>query len=222
MPKFVQTIIDKTAVLSQMHGGYASKQELAGFLGTASIALFNTYLPKRVGASRTNGPASYQANTYVDRALNGFLKVANYFPTGQPIYTAPDDMAYPTALSVAGAKYPVDVLDDDQVVYVLNDDVFGPDKDFPKAQVLPGHYRILPTPTATFTINYLAYPPVPVYAETYDATGNASYDDANSVDVGWNRLFEMLLIQGTLRLLAENTGNGPLMQAANMLTQESL
>lgn len=224
MAKFVQTLIDKAAVLSQMHGGYASKQELCGFLGTASIDLFNSYLPKRVGTSRAGGgPSSYQVNTYADRALNAFLKTATFAPFGNPDYAAPDDMVYPTALTLAGVKYPVDVLDDDQVVYVLNDEVFGPDKNFPKAEVLPnGHYRLYPTPTTALTIKYLALPPVPVYAQMLDATTNLVYDDANSVDVGWSRQYEMTLIQAILRLLAENTANGQLMQAANMLTQESL
>ena len=231
MAKFVQILIDKAAVLSQMHGGYASRQELAGFLGTASVALFTTYLPKRTGGNRPGAPASYQVNTYVDRALTVFLRERQYernpegrqgeiTATGE--LTAPGDMVYPTALETGGGTYPVDILDDAQKVYGLNDPIAGPAPQFPKAVVRPGNkYRIYPVP-ATATLTYLALPPVPVYAETLDANNDLVYDDAASVDVGWGRQHEMTLIQATLRLLAENTGNGQLMQAANALTQESL
>ena len=216
-----------------MQGGYVPRQEIVQMLGTASVELFNHYLGNASGLRNgKQAPAvAYQVSTRVDRALNPFLRERIYNPelnvallniSANGTIAAPTDMVYPTALLAGEADAPVDVLDDMQRVYGLNDPIAGPTADFPKAIVRPGNgYRIYPKPS-TVTLTYLALPPVPTYVETYDEeTGEATYDNGASVDVGWGRQHEPELLERTLRLLAQATRDGQLSQTADRLTQEN-
>ena len=235
MPKFVKDLVEKAALQATMQGGYVPKQEIVQMLGTASVELFNFYYGKPTQDRRGSRIVAYQVSTQVSDALQPFLKSQSYvginfspgagelaiLPGG--VLNAPADMVHPTALETSTGLAPVDVLDDMQKVYGLNCPISGPTPDFPKATVRPASgYRIYPTPAGA-TLAYLALPPVPVYAEDVNVTtGLATYNDANSVDVGWGRQHEPELISRTLRLLAQATRDGQLSQTAAALTQDNI
>lgn len=233
MPKFVYDLVDKIALQATMQGGYVPKQEIVKMLATASTDLFNTYYGKPSGLrnGRQTPAIAYQVSTQVADALQPFVKEwfwGRNLPSDAIVITedgtvqSPPDMIHPTAFETSDGLAPVDVLDDMQRVYGLNDPIAGPTKDFPKAIVRSGgRYRIYPTPTRA-TMLYLALPPIPTYREVYDLNGIATYDDVNSVDVGWGRQHEPELIERTLRLLAQATRDGQLTQTAGALTQDNI
>ncbi|GAC1368622.1 MAG: hypothetical protein NVS3B25_21330 [Hymenobacter sp.] len=233
MAKFVYDLVEKSRLQATMQGGYLSRQDIVRLVGLASVELFNFYYGKPTQDKRGGRVVAYQVNTQVSNALQPFLKEQVYGTDGAAqasgrgitdngTITAPLDMVHPTYFETAEGMYPVDVLDDMQRVYGLNCPISGPTPDFPKAIVRPGAgYRLFPTPSAA-TLGYLALPPVPTYVETYDAAGVASYDDANSTDVGWGRQHEPELLERTLRLIAQATRDGQLAQTAGALTQDDI
>ena len=232
MAKFVKDLAEKAALLATMQGGYVPNQEIARLLGMASVELFNFYYGKPTSDRRGGRIVAYQVSTQVSDALQPFLQeqaYSNNFPNAGELpiafdgtITAPADMVHPTAFETAEGVAPVDILDDGQKVYGLNDPINGPTAHFPKAVQRPGgKYRLFPTPTGA-TITYLALPPTPVYAEAYDVNGVASYDDVNSVDVGWGRQHEPELIERTLRLIAQATKDGQLASTAVALTSDNI
>ena len=235
MPKFVYDLVDKIALQATMQGGYVPKQEIVKMLATASTDLFNTYYGKPSGLrnGRQTPAIAYQVSTQVADALQPFLREQRYSGSGPALagdqilygdghFFAPSDMIHPTSFETSDGLAPVDVLDDMQRVYGLNDPIAGPTKDFPKAIVRPGgKYVVYPAPTVV-TLTYIALPPIPTYREVYDLNGIATYDDVNSVDVGWGRQHEPELIERTLRLLAQATRDGQLTQTAGALTQDNI
>ena len=218
MPKFVYDLVEKTALQATMQGGYVPKQEIVKMLGTASQQYQNHLLVLLANNKRN------------DTALAPFLRRQDYnvspgIPNARPMrdgqFTLPDDCAYVDYYDMAGADTVVEVDG-----YALRNrrasPITAPTKQYPLVTTVEnGDKQVYPADVPGCSVQYYARVPQPVYAETYDAQGNAVYDDASSVDVGWGREHEPELIERTLRLLAQATRDGQLGQTAERLSQDN-
>lgn len=227
MPKFVFDLVENIALQATMQGGYVPKQEIVRMLGIASAELFNHFL----GRSDERKPGPHVGlNTRSTMALSPFMRRQDYSTTPSPPGTLPlsdGQFRLPT-----GCAY-IDYYDMPGAITVAQvegaalrlrrfDPIAGPTPSYPLVTTVEnGEKQIYPADTQRVSVQYYAIPPTPVYAESYDATGLATYDDAASVDVGWGREHHPELVERTLRLLAQATRDGQLAQTANALTQEN-
>lgn len=244
MPKLVFTIVSRVALLATQQGsGYVSKADIASLLDQASLEKWNNEYGK--GSQTRNGrqvPAiAYQVNQRVTDAMQWWLRVQKYStdPTGITLsfeqdgsLEVPPDFVHPTSLTWAGAKAPIDVLDDAQVAYALSDPTEAPTADYPAAEVLPGR-GYLPYPNVLaeveasgkpveITVKYLGTPFTPVYAEIRNGQGLVTgYDDAASVDTGWGPEATPWLVSRVTELLGIQEQNPQLAALGNKMVQDN-
>jgi hypothetical protein len=226
LPKFVYDLVEKAALQATMQGGYVAKEEIATMLGTASLELFNHFL----GRSDERKPGPHLGlNTRSQQALAPFVRRQQYSenPTGDQLpmttgqFTLPADCAYVEYYDLPGADT-VRQVSGFALRIARADVVNGPTKLNPLVTTVEnGDIQIYPAETDHGTVQYIALPPAPVYAEKLDADNNLVYDDTASVDVGWGREHEPDLLERTLRLLAQATRDSQLAGTAGALTQEN-
>ena len=214
MPKFVYDLVEKTALQATMQGGYVPKQEIVLMLGTASQQYQNHLLERAANNKRT------------DTALAPFLRrqeysanpaSANVLPLRDGQFALPVDCAQVDYYDMPGADTVVEVDG-----YALRNrrvsPLVGPSAQYPViATVENGDKQIYPADATRCAVQYYAYVPEPTYVETYDTNGNAVYDDAASVDVGWGKQAGPILIRMTVAALAQSTKDGQLAAMTEVL-----
>lgn len=221
MAKRIFTVINRIALLSTQQGGYASKQEMAATLATASQQAFNALIPAK--SPRAMGPG---LNRELDTRLAPFLVRQTFTPVnGQ--FTLPATCAYVDFYEVPLSDTNPAAVEVQEVSGAawnsrFNDVNCGPTVKFPiVGEVETGIKRIAPDTISRVIVQYYGRPTEPLYVETYPG-GIPTYDDAASVDTGWREDMEPELIVRTLQLLGLEIRDPQLMQVAAQLKAESL
>ena len=225
MPKFIYDLVAKAKTQSDMVSGWVPIPVIVAALGTASTELFNHFLGR--SDERKPGP-HVGVNTRSRLALSPFVRRQQYAPIavlptlplvgGQ--FTLPVGCAYVDYYDIPGAITVTQIAGFAKRLKRA-DPITGPTAAFPFiGEVENGDCEVYPASVASVTVQYFAVPPVPVYVETY-VNNVATYDDVNSVDVGWGREHEPELLERTLRYVAQAIKDGQLAQTANGLAQEN-
>lgn len=192
--------------------GFIDAEDISDSVWQASNAVFGHYAGHQglLRPGQPLPPTGYGLNDPINTALNPFLKQQAYsaspgsltvlpwasdgtiqFPVavdanGQPVLEG--SFQRPTALLYPDAKRMREV-NENALAATLANSISAPTPRFPLRVPVPGGYRVLPVSSSTveLTLQYLAAPPRPVFAEKPDPTNafEMVYDDDKSVDIGW-------------------------------------
>lgn len=231
--KRIRFLIEHIKFLANEYGTYVPVQKVADTLGQVSKQLQNALLfPKQpVKAGRSFGPGFNRA---VDTRLAPFLRrvtfsadaakveaEADVLPLPNGRFALPAACAYVDYYDVPGAVT-VPEVSGHALLHKLACPLTGPDAANPVvAAVEGGAKRLYPDTTPEVTVQYYEQVPAPVYA-LWDENDEDSYDDAASVDTGWNEDAEPELIARTLTMLGVPLRDPALQQAGVAQTQQDL
>jgi len=225
--KRIFNLVERIALLASQQGGYASRQDIAGHVGTASQQAWNALIPAK--SQRAVGPG---LNRSLDGRLTPFLRELVYLPSvgSGPLaididgrFSLPEP-GYVSFYQVEGADSVEEVpgmgwgqrLRDPNCgpttrAYIVRDVEHGP--------IGHGH-QIAPIPEK-MVLNFYAQPTEPVYFESY-VNDVATYDDTRSVDTGWGTEMDPELMVRALRLMGVEIRDPALQAVAAQLTAESV
>lgn len=214
--------------------GYISAQQITDAVKQASGQTFEHYYghPAQYRPGLPLPARAYQVTEAVSAALNPFLKSLVYkkrvngaVPAGtRPLeedgtMLLPADWLHPTSFVVPGARRGVKVLNDDQVAAHEGNSVTKSSAKMPAAEVIGGGYKLLGG-AGEVRVKYLAPPPEPKYAEKPAAPGSLDmvYDDANSVDPGWQFPYLNEVLTRSITILAAQVRDGAAQNASQQQT----
>lgn len=232
---------DFTQMLGK-HRAYIKPALFEDALHFGSNGLFDDYYgnTEDYRPGRPLPAVAYQITTAVNDALHPFMRqvfwgrdlgkleekeivvgpdgaTALYLRLGQDgQFSLPADWVHPTSLRVGSAS--VEILDDNEVGTVLTSLIDPPTLEYPKAEVVPGGFRMLAGANADEVQGkYLARPRRAVYAIKY-VNDVPQYDDENSVDTQWPEARHNQLLTRMLQYPGLTLRDSQVQQTAAALT----
>lgn len=188
-------------------------------LKKASRTKFNKELgvPDNYWGAQPNSRTIYEVNQRITDVMRRFKVVV---PTGTVVsgeYTLPAGYFYPTAISYT--TRPIEVLNDAQWGWRLNDSNKTPTVKYPVARFLSDKIDIRPTAVTSIEFVYLKLPVEPVATYTV-ANGVMSYHAGSSTELDWDEISKDDIIAIMLEDIGIHADPGSVSQYAQLKKQQ--